>query len=107
MMHLVLLPEETPDGARAVMALGVPRQEDLEKLPPAQRGQGWCNWGFFPTSPATEWRQNRTVILSRPIMAEPLTYRLRLALQDPQTGEPDVEPLETDWIDFSALAEPR
>lgn len=107
MMHLVLLPEETPDGARAVMALGVPRQEDLEKLPPAQRGQGWCNWGFFPTPPATEWRQNRTVILSRPIMAEPLTYRLRLALQDPQTGEPDVEPLETNWIDFSALAEPR
>lgn len=104
MLHLVLLPGEAPGGARAVMVRGVPRAEDLNRLPPAQRAQGFYDWDFYPSPGAETWQKNRTVILSRPIMAEAATYRLQLALWHPDTGELDSEPVETDWIDFGSLA---
>ncbi|NLV41961.1 MAG: hypothetical protein GXY15_12140 [Candidatus Hydrogenedentes bacterium] len=102
-VRIVLLPETAQQGDLALTVTATPRPEDLGKLPPVPRELGMYYWDFFPDPPSTAWRAGETVILSRQVMVESLTYRIAVTLRDAETGAPLAETVEAGALDFAAL----
>ena len=101
-IRLVVHVKETPKTDVRVWMRGRPREEDRGKLFDAQQAHPWLVWDFSPEPPATAWKRNQALVLTRPVMAHPLTYELEIGLFDPDKESEPRDKFSTEWVEFGA-----
>ena len=58
--------------------------------------------GFTPDPPSTAWKQNEALVLTRPVMAHPLSYELEIGLYSPDKESAPRDTYTTEWVRFGA-----
>ena len=101
-VRLVVHVKEPPKTDLRVWMRARPREEDRNLLFETQREQPALVWDFSPEPPSTAWKQNEALVLTRPVMAHPLTYELEIALYGPDKESAPRDKYTTEWVRFGA-----
>lgn len=93
--------EPNPDPLRMWVRARFQEEDQPQLLTPHQEMQAIV-WDFDPMPPAGQWQQNQALVLSRPVMARPLSYQLDIGLYDPGRQAAPSVIVTTEQVDFAA-----
>jgi len=94
--------KEPPKTDLRVWMRARPREEERHLLFDVQQKEPALVWDFTPDPPSTAWKQNEALVLTRPVMAHPLTYELEIGLFDPDKESEPRDKFSTEWVEFGA-----
>lgn len=102
LVRLIVHAAETPGEDLRVWMRATPREVEKKDMFPVQQVQPFLTWDFSPEPPSTSWKRNQALVLTRPVMAHPLHYQVKIGLYDPGKEDHPRTTSETEWLDFSA-----
>ena len=103
-VRLIVHVAEPPNKNLRIWLRATCHEDDRSRQFPEHRDVSELVWDFQPEPPATEWRRNEALVLTRPVMVRPLRYQVDIGVYDPEEEEVPEKVVETEWVDFS-LAE--
>lgn len=85
-----------------ILFQGLVDKNDVDKLPPDKRAQGYMDWAFTPKPATSTWEPGGYVWISHRITPGDMTYQIQFCLVSP-SGQPRGRAANLGWVDFSKL----